>query len=59
MKFIDPDHPFFTPRWRRWVTVLFPLVWAGVEVWFGNPGWAALFAAAGAYAGYVLLVRKP
>ena len=35
-KFLDADHPFFAPAWRRWVTALFPLVWALGELWFGN-----------------------
>jgi len=58
MKLLDPDHPFFIPVWRRWATVLLPIGWAGVELYLGSPGWALLFAAAGAYAGYILLWRK-
>jgi len=58
MKLLDPDHPFFMPRWRRWATVVFPLIWACVELYLNSPGWAVLFAAAGIYAGYMLLWRK-
>jgi hypothetical protein len=58
MKILDPDHPFFAPVWRRWATTLFPLCWAAVELYFNSPGWAVLFAAAGVYAGYILLIRK-
>jgi len=58
MKLIDPDHPFFKPVWRRWVTGLVPLAWAGVELYTGNPGWALAFGAAGAYALWVLILKK-
>jgi hypothetical protein len=56
MKLLDPDHPMFRPAWVRWATTLVPLLWAGLEFWTGNPGWAVLFAAAGVYAGWVLLI---
>jgi hypothetical protein len=59
MKLLDPDHPFFRPVWRRWATVLIPLIWAGVELASGSPGWAMLFGAAGAYAAWVLLLQRP
>ena len=59
VKFLDPDHPFFRPAWRRWATCLVPLAWAGFELWGGNPGWAMLFAAAGLWAGWVLIVKGP
>lgn len=58
MKLLDPDHPFFIPVWRRWASMLFPLGWAGVELYSDSPGWAVLFAAAGLYAGYMLLLPK-
>jgi len=59
MKLIDPDHPFFRPVWRRWVTALFPLCWAGVEIWHGSALWAAIFAAVGTYAFWALILRGP
>ncbi|MDZ4095593.1 MAG: hypothetical protein U1D35_11900 [Paracoccaceae bacterium] len=59
MQFIDPDHPFFKPVWRRWVTVVLPLGWAGFELAAGNPGWAVLFCVAAAYAFWVLILRGP
>lgn len=59
MKFLDPDHPFFAPMWRRWATTLLPLAWAGMELWNGSVQWALLFAAIGAYAGWMLLAKGP
>lgn len=38
-------HPFFRPLWRRAGTVGAITIWAGVELWGGNTGWA-IFAAA-------------
>ena len=55
MKLLDPKHPFFAPVWRRWLTCVIPLAWAGVELWSGSPGWAMVFGFAGGYAGYILL----
>jgi hypothetical protein len=57
MKFLDPDHPFFAVAWRRWLTVLLPAVWGGIEFWTGNPGWAMLFLGAAGYAAWVLVLR--
>lgn len=60
MKFLDPNDPFFARAWVRWVTVLLPLGWAGVEFWQGAPLWGVLFLAAGLYAGWQLFIlRKP
>lgn len=58
-RFLDRDHPMFRRAWVRWLTVLVPLAWAGVELFaFNAPGWAILFAAAGAYAFWVLVLRR-
>lgn len=59
MKFLDPNHPFFRPVWRRWATALFPLTWGGVEIITGSPGWAVLFFAVGGYAFWMLIVKGP
>lgn len=58
MKLLDPDHPMFRRAWVRWVTVLFPGLWAIFELATGNPGWALVFGAASAYAGWVLLLKR-
>jgi hypothetical protein len=57
--FLDPNHPMFRRAWVRWATALAPLGWAGFELMLGNPMWAILFGAAGAYAGWVLIVKGP
>jgi len=60
MKFLDPNDPFFARAWVRWVTVLLPLGWAGVEFWQGAPFWGIIFLAAGLFAGWQLFFnRKP
>lgn len=60
MKFLDPQHPFFKPLWRRILTVVAPAAWALVELWNGEGGWAIVFFGAAAYAGYELfLAPKP
>lgn len=57
-QFLDASHPMFRKAWVRWATTLFPLGWGALELYWGNPGWAAIFGGAGAYAGYILLVKK-
>jgi hypothetical protein len=58
MKFLDRDHPMFSRAWVRWLTVLFPALWAAVELYFESPGWAVLFAAMSGYAFWVLILRR-
>lgn len=57
--FLDPNHPMFRNPLVRWLTAGIPLAWAGFELWMGNPMWAVLFAAAGAYAAYKLIWQGP
>ena len=57
--FLDPNHPMFRRPAVRWLTALLPLAWAGVEAYSGNPAWALIFAAAGAYALWVLVLKGP
>jgi hypothetical protein len=60
VKLIDPAHPFFRPAWRRWATAAVPAAWGLVELTTGEPFWAILFLAAGAYAFWVLVLSwKP
>ncbi|MDO8882655.1 MAG: hypothetical protein U0934_10665 [Pseudotabrizicola sp.] len=58
-KFIDPNHPFFANPLVRWVSSLAPVAWAFVEFVNGSPGWGMIFAALGALAFWVLIVRGP
>lgn len=59
MTFLDPNHPFFAKLWVRWATALFPLAWAALEFIFNSPGWGVLFAGAGVYAFYILIIKGP
>jgi hypothetical protein len=55
---IDPDHPFYKPLWRR---VLIPVVcaaWVIFELVAGEPFWAVIVGAVGAYATYKLFIEK-
>jgi hypothetical protein len=58
-KFLDPDDPFFAHAWRRWATVLFPLIWAVIEVALGNIWWALGIGGIAAYAFFMLIVKGP
>ena len=55
----DLRHPFFLPLWRRVLTVAVALGWAAVEAVTGSPGWALIFGAAGAWAGWQFFVVWP
>lgn len=56
-KFLDRDDPFFAAPWRRWATTLLPLGWGLFEMWLEQPFWGILFIAAGAYAGWELILK--
>lgn len=58
-KFIDPNHPFFANALVRWLSAALPVLWAGFEFINGSPGWGLAFAALGALAFWVLIVRGP
>ncbi|WP_439124291.1 hypothetical protein [Marivita sp.] len=48
--------PFFRPLLRRALTTGITLAWALFELSLGNPGWALLFGAVGAYCAYEFFV---
>lgn len=58
-KFIDANHPFFANPLVRWVSALAPVAWAVVEFVNDSPAWGMIFAALGALAFWVLIVRGP
>lgn len=57
MSFFDLSHPWLKPRRVRGTIVAVCLGWAGVEWFTGSPGWAILFATAGAYCAYDFFLR--
>ncbi|MDQ2064832.1 hypothetical protein Q9295_00465 [Xinfangfangia sp. CPCC 101601] len=58
MQLLDPKHPFFAKIWVRWLCTVLAFGWACVEFYNGAPVWAFVFAAAGAYLAWVLLIRR-
>lgn len=58
MKLLDRNDPFFAQAWRRWLVAVAPGLWAVFEFYSGNPGWAAMFGTASAYAAWELLLRR-
>jgi hypothetical protein len=55
-KFIDPDHPFYRPLWRRLLIVASCGLWTGVEFWNGASTWGMIFLAVTAYTAATLLI---
>lgn len=60
MKFIDPDHPFYRPLWRRVLLVGLCAVWTAVEFYNGERAWGTVFLVVSAYAfANLILFFKP
>lgn len=57
MRLIDPEHPFFRPAWRRYLVVAAPLIWACVEWSLGQIAWGFIFATAGGYLAWHLVLN--
>jgi hypothetical protein len=57
MRLIDPNHPFYRPKWRRYLLVALPFVWAGMEWAYGNVIWGYLAAAVGGYMAWHLVLN--
>ncbi|TCL93600.1 hypothetical protein C8J38_10222 [Rhizobium sp. PP-WC-2G-219] len=55
-KFIDPDHPFYRPLWRRLLIVGSCALWTAVEFWNGASTWGMIFLAVTAYTSATLIV---
>lgn len=56
MNVLGLRHPFFLPRGRRIATVAAVIGWAVFEAATGQPFWAVLFGALGAYAAWEFFV---
>jgi hypothetical protein len=54
--FIDVQHPFFKPLWRRIAVVAVCLGWAAVEYSSGAVFWAVLFGGIGLYCAYAFFL---
>lgn len=55
-KFLDVQHPFFIPLWRRVAVVGLTLGWAMFELISGSPFWAILFGAVGVYCAHQFFI---
>jgi hypothetical protein len=51
----DSEHPFFRPRWRRIVLVVFCAAWAVFEFWNGQAFWGTLAVGMAAYGAWEFL----
>jgi hypothetical protein len=58
-RFLDLNHPFFIPLWRRVLVVAACLGWAAFEFLGarGSPFWGILFGAIGLYAAYAFFLN--
>ena len=56
MKLVDPQHPFYAPRWRRVVIAVLALGWSLFEFASGSPFWGILFGALGLYLSYAFFI---
>ena len=54
-KFLDLNHPFFLPVWRRYATIAACAAWGIFEWILGSPFWATLATALTAYTAYSFL----
>lgn len=51
-KFLDTDHPWFRPLWRRVLFTVLPVGWSVLEFFTGSPFWGTIFLGLAAFAGY-------
>lgn len=56
-KFLDLNHPFFLPVWRRYATIASCALWMLFELVFGTPFWAVLAGALAAYTAWSFLLK--
>ena len=58
MKFIDVQHPFFIPMYRRVLVVVFCLGWAVFEFvgGSGSPFWGILFGGMGLFCAHQFFI---
>ena len=56
MRFIDVQHPFFRPLWRRVAVVAVSLGWGIYEFATGSPFFGILFGAVGVYCAHQFFV---
>jgi hypothetical protein len=54
--FLDLQHPWFIPLWRRVAVTAVCAFWTVMEVFVGGPFWLILFGALTAYCGYSFFV---
>jgi hypothetical protein len=55
-KFLNPQHPWFIPLWRRVLVVGICALWALLEFATGSPSWGILFGALGVYCAHQFFI---